>query len=67
MVYKVRQLIAELSKLDPERYIFIGDENSYSQDNVIDKIVRKSEHVEINDMWHYTLVTRNDNGNQLHR
>lgn len=67
MVYKVRQLINELNKLDTERYIFIGDENPYSQDEVIEKIVRKSEHIGVNDMWHYTLVSRKDNGIQLHR
>ena len=55
MILTTDELKRTINQLEDGKYIFIGDDDKYGDDVVIEKIIKKSSHKDDPLIWHYVL------------
>lgn len=55
MILTTDELKRTVNQLEDGKYIFIGDDDKYGDDVVIEKIIKKSSHKDDPLIWHYVL------------
>lgn len=58
MILTTDELKRTVNQLEDGKYIFIGDDDKYGDDVVIEKIIKKSAHKDDPLIWHYVLCMR---------
>lgn len=58
MILTTDELKRTVNQLEDGKYIFIGDDDKYGDDVVIEKIIKKSSHKDDPLIWHYVLCMR---------
>lgn len=55
MILTTDELKRAINRLEDGKYIFIGDDDKYSDDQIISKIIKKNSHKDDDTIWHYVL------------
>lgn len=58
MILTTDELKQAVNRLEDGKYIMIGDDDTYSDDRIIEKIVKKSSHKDNPYIWHYVICWR---------
>lgn len=58
MILTTDELKQAVNRLEDGKYIMIGDDDTYSNDIAIEKIVKKSSHKDNPYIWHYVICGR---------
>lgn len=67
MTFTTDELLDAISRLERGRYIVIGDPEPYSDEDSIDKIVKKSDCADSRSSWHYVICRKKAEGMVIKR